>query len=625
MKKHEAPHTNRKRHPSNHDANFRIPSSLTQLVRCRLLSEAWQHLEYACAAQGIEHPWSSEVLPDFIDTEDFRAWLLCHADKFGSAEFKVIYLGANAFSKYVDKSTDPAELRQRRAISKWLAQERDNEATNDRLTNLPEDYMILPRVSWSRFRDKVCQIVTGVIGDTPPTAALRGGFSGGASTTKSRTDGHPSRKYIGEAHITSAAVPWFEASLTEAPGWAAYAEELIVDQFPGNVLFTVPKTSTIDRCCCKEPDLNMYLQKGVGMVIRRALRKVGIDLNDQSRNQRLARLGSRDGSLATLDLSSASDSISREVVFQFLPPAWFVLLDALRSPVTLIDGEVHVNEMFSSMGNGFTFELESLLFYALVAAVAYFEGTSGTISVYGDDIIAPSSLMPQIHWAFHVLGFKVNETKSFYKGPFRESCGGHFHSGERVTPFYVREPLERLTDLIRVLNHIRRWAVWDVNDGDFAYDPLGSEASSFLWGLEDLWKDLSTHVPRRFWGGRDLGSVYQLVSPDRPYSRLVPITNSRKTGLGGYLHWLDSTSWDEHFLWRDTRWKGIKLRPWLTTAYVVKRLMEHRQLPNVQTSEASVVFGKHWTRQCSRLYADSVGPLKTTWLWETWPELCDAQ
>ena len=149
----------------------------------------------------------------------------------------------------------------------------------------------------------------------------------------------------------------------------------------GNVMFTVPKNSEIDRCACKEPDLNMFLQKGFGNQIRYLLKKkAGVDLNNQLINRELARVGSVDGSLMTVDLSSASDSVTSALVGRLLPPDWFWYLDLVRSPVTMIDGEVHLNEMFSSMGNGFTFELESLLFYAITRATAYFGGWNGHIS-----------------------------------------------------------------------------------------------------------------------------------------------------------------------------------------------------------------------------------------------------
>ena len=200
----------------------------------------------------------------------------------------------------------------------------------------------------------------------------------------------------------------------------------------------------------------MYMQKAAGNFIRRRLRKrVGIDLNDQRVNQELARVAWGRG-LATIDLSSASDSISTQLVVRLLPVEWYAWLDGLRCKRILIDDHWHEVEMFSSMGNGFTFELESLLFYAL--SVASVEAKRGircklshqrpterdgwrTVSVYGDDIIVHRSMYPVLRTVLSYVGFIVNAKKSHTSGPIRESCGKHFYRGLDVTPFYVRRLL----------------------------------------------------------------------------------------------------------------------------------------------------------------------------------------
>jgi hypothetical protein len=118
------------------------------------------------------------------------------------------------------------------------------------------------------------------------------------------------------------------------------------------VLFTVPKSSEIDRVACKEPEVNMFMQRSVGAHIRRRLRRVGVDLNDQTVNQHLAKIAVDQG-LATIDLSAASDSITEQLVVNWLPPEWFLLLNRLRVHNVDVDGTLHPLQMFSSMGNGF--------------------------------------------------------------------------------------------------------------------------------------------------------------------------------------------------------------------------------------------------------------------------------
>ena len=443
---------------------------------------------------------------------------------------KTDYLKEEIFSKFVDESTDSADLRRDRAIAKWLVTEEGNAITNERLLTTPAEYNILPRVTFESFVTFCQDIIQGILGDVVPETALIGSFSGGSSTSRTRTFSHPAGKYLGQADVTSSAYEIFEDLLDDIPGWDIIGARTEFRAVPGNVMFTVPKKTDIDRCACKEPDINMWLQKGVGAFIRRRLRATGINLNDQSINRSLARKGSFDGSLATLDLSSASDSVTRELVALLLPVNWFTILDSIRSRVTNINGEEHRNEMFSSMGNGFTFELESLLFYALARTTAYFRGISGVISVYGDDIIAPTPLYHDLVWVLKYFGFSVNSDKSWHEGPFRESCGGHYHSGFDITPFYIKAPIRTLPELIDVANKLRHWARIETLS---VLDP----------SVEAIWLWLKSLVPECLWGGTDTTYRYQLVSPDLAVCKLQEETRKSSTGYGGYLHWLNAT-WD---------------------------------------------------------------------------------
>ncbi|QXN75347.1 MAG: RNA-dependent RNA polymerase [Grapevine-associated levi-like virus 10] len=448
---------------------------------------------------------------------------------------KALHLKSEIFSKFVSADTDPADVRRERAISKWLSTERDNEATIERLLLTPEDFHILPWVTFGEFVSFCQDLIRKVIGDTAPVDALIGSFSGGASTSRARTESHPAGKYLGIAHITPRCRELFEeVILDEMPAWRGLWDQVSIIEVPGNVLFTVPKKTDIDRCACKEPDINMFVQKGIGNYFRKSLRAIGINLNDQSINRSFAREGSITGMLSTLDLSSASDSISSEVVSLLLPECWFTLLDSVRSPVTIIDGVEHSNQMFSSMGNGFTFELESLLFYALARTTAYFRGTPGVISVYGDDIICPSGIAQDLSEVLSYFGFQVNPDKSFSTGFFRESCGGHYLHGCDITPFYVKAPIKSLLDIIDVANKLRKWSSQE-QPNILGYT---IEVDHFV---EDTWFWLKSKVPSLLWGGEDTSFKYRLVSDDIGAYRVSQETKSRSTGDGGYLHWLNAT------------------------------------------------------------------------------------
>lgn len=464
---------------------------------------------------------------------------------------KYRYLKEQFLSKFVSNDTDPASVRRTRAISKWLATERENEATNHRILLTHGEYNILPRVSYDRFVSFCRDLIVQIIGDTVPEHALIGAFSGGASTSRKRTESNPAFKYLGKAHATSRCIEWLDTLREEMPIWLDGGHDISYDIVAGNVLFTVPKNAEIDRCACKEPDVNMFMQKGFGNEISRCLRRIGINLNDQGRNRSLARIGSINGSLATLDLSSASDSVSIELVAEMLPVCWYTALDSVRSQVTVVDGEEHRNEMFSSMGNGFTFELESLLFYTIARAVSYFRGVSGIVSVYGDDIIVPSECYHDLVWVLGYFGFQVNDKKSFYEGAFRESCGGHYDDGVDITPFFLDEVMSNYQDVILVANQLRAWS--DRNNLGIC-DPL----------IEDLWLLLKGCVPRGLWGGEDLQSKSQLVSYDLPHSRLREKSRRRSTGTGGYLHWLNTT-WD-----RDRLTDGVRTSSYTSTSSDVR-------------------------------------------------------
>lgn len=254
-----------------------------------------------------------------------------------------------------------------------------------------------------------------------------------------------------------------------SPSWARGLKDIEVDGFwpfispsdlvcvPGNRVTFVPKTATTERAIAIEPLLNIYAQLGLGQMIRkRLLAFAHIDLSDQSVNQQLAHEGSVRGYLSTIDLSSASDTVAREVVRALLPDAWFTALDCCRSKVGTLGGQSFVYEKFSSMGNGFTFELESLIFWALARSACVISGCPEMVSVYGDDIIVPVDAYDTLEEILTFFGFKLNAKKSFKEGPFRESCGKDYYDGYDVRPFLQEEVPQQLDQLFTLANGIRR-------------------------------------------------------------------------------------------------------------------------------------------------------------------------
>ena len=468
-------------------------------------------------------------LPPELSTE-FRLDLQNVLEEDGSIEAQ--YLQKYWLTKYCELDKASAKARRAAAITKWQSVEERNRITCVQLCsceyqNDPANEVAM--IPLSLVLEMARSVVLDVIGYAPSLDIGHAMYSGGASTSKRRPEGHPALKFLEKADSTRHAWKTFAPLLEHTMyGRHIYESGLEPRRVDGSILFTVPKNADIDRVAAKEPDFNVFIQKALGNQIRYFLKRMGIDLNDQSRNGELARRGSVDGSLATLDLSSASDSVTVELVRQLLPPDWFYYLDAARSHVVDVDGVIHTLSMFSSMGNGFTFELESLIFYALARSVTYLTGIGGSISVYGDDIIVPTQAAPYLQHLLRCVGFLVNADKSFVDGPFRESCGSYWHAGVNVKPFFLKGPIATVTDLIKLLNQLTNWSSRVLGIVDPRYESLHVKYRAY--------------IPVEIWGGQDVTSITSLVTGDKPRKRLVEVSPKRKHGhVGGYLMWLQLT------------------------------------------------------------------------------------
>lgn len=235
-----------------------------------------------------------------------------------------------------------------------------------------------------------------------------------------------------------------------------------IDVVNGNTVTFVPKTAWTDRPIAVEPHINIYAQLGLGSMIRGRLKRYDLDLDvQQLHHGNLCKSASIRDDLATIDLSSASDTISVEVVRELLPPEWFFRLSATRSSFGTLNGELVEYQKFSSMGNGYTFELETLIFWALARSctealgLPLYDERGLIVSCFGDDIILPSAAYPLLKEVLQFLGFTVNVDKSFVTGPFRETCGYDFHSGANVRPIFQKDKLHAVNSVYGLANRIR--------------------------------------------------------------------------------------------------------------------------------------------------------------------------
>lgn len=295
----------------------------------------------------------------------------------------------------------------------------------------------------------------------------------------------------------------------------------------GNRVICVPKNSKTDRVIAAEPGLNLWFQLGVGRMIgRRLYRHLGIDLESQDRNQLLAYYASRSGSLATVDFSAASDTIAYKLVEEVIPPQWFDVMTSLRSVYgELPDGRTVKYHKFSSMGNGYTFPLQSLIFACSAIACCEYVNEHGVeadgdyVGVFGDDVVIPTGAYQLFSEFCSFLGFSFNAKKSFASGDFRESCGAHYLRGVDLKPLYLKERLKDAFSIYRMANGTRRLASRNMYYGC---------DSRFL----PVWRFLVRQVPKeiRFRIPVGLGDGGFVSN----FDEAAPFTKRCKGGVEGY-------------------------------------------------------------------------------------------
>lgn len=363
--------------------------------------------------------------------------------------FRSDYQAAMLLSKFASGRKDQDQQRRIAAKEKFTACEEHIASVLTSLKNCDRDNPVVSRVLYSA-REKIAK----TLGDLNASELVDlCSFGPGSSSSVPRRKAHPSNKFL-SADVTASAAPFVSWFFQDA-GYPRPKLNLVE---VSRVEF-VPKNFKSDRIIAIEPDWNIFFQKGVGALIRRAMKRVGVDLDHQSElHGHLARTSSLDGKLATLDLSSASDTISLALVRFLLPDRWFVVLNSLRTNAVQIDGENQYVHKFSSMGNGFTFELESLIFYSLAYAASKEVGTQGTVSTFGDDIILPTGAVELFKTVLQVCGFRLNQQKSYSTSYFRESCGYHFFDGKDVKPLYVKGNIRNDIERYKFCNALRRLA-----------------------------------------------------------------------------------------------------------------------------------------------------------------------
>lgn len=257
------------------------------------------------------------------------------------------------------------------------------------------------------------------------------------------------------------------------------------DEQPVRVIH-VPKTLKGPRIIAIEPVCMQYAQQAISRLLVKHLESTKpylghVNFTNQGINRRLAMIGSEDKSHATLDLTSASDRVPLSLVSRMLEIAP-VLRDAIlacrSSRAQLPSGKIITLRKFASMGSALCFPIESMYFYTLCIGALLRKYNrpvtredirlmSSRVTIYGDDIIVPQIDAAAVVDHLQKYYCKVNMSKSFWSGNFRESCGMDAFMGEEVTPTYVREmpPDDRrdgaaLVSWMSASNHFYKRGYW---------------------------------------------------------------------------------------------------------------------------------------------------------------------
>jgi hypothetical protein len=453
-----------------------------------------------------------------------------------SAAFADDYLVTSFLSKYPYLNVDVD--RKEKAKQKFVEYETLCGLTNKRWNDLLDRSSSFPDEALGTVFYNARAFILRVLGRSPNLEAIseRFGWGPGATSAASGSKTSPYDKFQRKLEVTSNALIFGHCCVNSIPAWVNC--QLQTDEFPslaisltrecfeiirGNEIVYVPKNAKIDRIIAKEPHVNSFGQKGVGGLMRDLLKRVGLDLSDQTFNQRLAQLGSSQNTVATLDMSGASDCVATSYVRWSLPSRWFALCDSLRSKQGLFNGHWIYYNKFSSMGNAFTFELESLLFYSLTKSVAEYLGSQAPYNVYGDDIVVGVECVELLREVLTFAGFLVNEKKSFSSGRFRESCGKDYFDGTDVRPIFLKEKIDNAETLFKLANGIRRY----------------SHSRNFYFGCDErflpAYRSLVRRLPHHLsdlkipegYGDGGLVSNFDEAQPTIP---------PKKLGWGGYYY-----------------------------------------------------------------------------------------
>jgi hypothetical protein len=188
----------------------------------------------------------------------------------------------------------------------------------------------------------------------------------------------------------------------------------------------VPKDTKTRRIIGIEPVMRQFVQQGVSHALRHTkyFHKY-IDLHNQRAHANFA-CGDE---LVTIDLKDASDRIPLSLLDYLLPSDWSHLIRATSTGyATLPCGEGLRLGMVATMGCGFCFEVETLLFHLVAGLISSsclstLANSLRSCRVYGDDLILASHWVPAWSHFCNQAGWVMSDKKTMLTPRFKETVG----------------------------------------------------------------------------------------------------------------------------------------------------------------------------------------------------------
>lgn len=475
--------------------------------------------------EGIHTPKSLAIAialrnMDSVSTDDLKSIMKCDPNKYQSA-FDY-YQDAQAIALIKKTEMFPVRYDSKDKLKFY----NESEAIASSMSDLWHQKNAFSFENMSLL-NRAAQIIHSILGDKLPeladwrfgpgaTYALQGVASGLIPKMQTRPE------------VTAQAADIVYRNLSGSMYTSSYSKCEIgppspLKVVPGDRQALVSKEIFKPRIMAIQPLGNMCAQLGLeGHLRRKFYRYSGIDIT----NQPDIHHDLLDGTFGTIDLSSASDSICTELVEFLLPRQWFDLLDTLRCKHTVVEighgvKVLKPNRKFMAQGNGFTFILETIIFYSLVLACCERHVVTTNrrdlkimIGVFGDDIIIPIHTHRYVCNFLEQIGFSVNKDKSFgIESPFKESCGADYYSPVRgdpinVRPVYFKEFKNDIGGFNLLCNSVTRVSEW--------YNGKCVLAGKFLRAHRRIITTLRKNSVKVYYGFRECSEEQFIWSENRP-------------------------------------------------------------------------------------------------------------